>query len=31
MPGFKEHHLKDPFNKLVPCPEFDKVDHCVGN
>lgn len=31
LPGFKAHHLKEKFNELVPVPEFDVIDHCVGN
>ena len=31
LPGFKAHHLTEKFNKLVPVPEFEAVDHCVGN
>lgn len=31
LPGFKEHHLKEKFNEIVPVPEFDCIDHCVGN
>jgi len=31
LPGFKPHHLNEKLNKLIPVPEFDVVDHCVGN
>jgi len=31
LPGFKAHHLKEKFNELVPVPDFEAVDHCVGN
>jgi len=31
LPGFKPHYLKEKFNELVPVPEIDLVDHCVGN
>lgn len=31
LPGFKAHHLKEKFNELVPVPEFESIDHCVGN
>ena len=31
LPGFRKHHLKEPYNELAPVPQFDKIDHCVGN
>jgi 4-hydroxyphenylpyruvate dioxygenase len=31
LPGFKAHHLTEKFNAIVPIPEFDCIDHCVGN
>jgi len=31
LPGYKPHHLTEPFNKLVPQPELQFIDHCVGN
>jgi len=31
LPGFKEHHLDEPLNKLVATPELLAIDHCVGN
>ena len=31
LPGFKPHHLKEVFNKHLPVPQFEFVDHCVGN
>jgi 4-hydroxyphenylpyruvate dioxygenase len=31
LPGFKEHHINEPLNKLVPTPELLAIDHCVGN
>jgi len=31
LPGFKAHHLKEKFNALVPVPELECIDHCVGN
>ena len=31
LPGFKAHHLSEKFNALIPIPEFDAVDHVVGN
>jgi len=31
LPGFKEHFLKEPFNKLVTEPGLQYIDHCVGN
>ena len=31
LPGFRAHHLQEKFNALVPIPELDSIDHCVGN
>lgn len=31
MPGFREHHSKDPFRELFGAPTFEAIDHCVGN
>ena len=31
MPGFRAHHLKEPFNDMAPTPEFICIDHVVGN
>eukprot|EP00347_Sterkiella_histriomuscorum_P014738 403359732 len=31
LPGFRAHHYKEKFNSLVPIPELDFIDHCVGN
>ena len=31
MPGFKAHHLKEPFNDMAPIPEFGSIDHVVGS
>lgn len=31
LPGFKESPYKEPFNELIPKPEFEKIDHVVGN
>lgn len=31
MPGFRAHHLKDPVNSKFAIPQFECVDHVVGN
>ena len=31
LPGYKPHHLKEPFNTLAPSIELNFVDHVVGN
>lgn len=31
LPGFKDHFLSEPFNKVLPQPELQFIDHCVGN
>lgn len=31
LPGFKPHHLKEKFNKIVPIPPLKFIDHVVGN
>lgn len=31
LPGYKPHHLKESFNKVMPVPHFSFVDHVVGN
>jgi 4-hydroxyphenylpyruvate dioxygenase len=31
LPGFQPHYLKEKFNELLPHPEIEAVDHCVGN
>jgi 4-hydroxyphenylpyruvate dioxygenase len=31
LPGYRAHHLKEPFNALVKPPPFICVDHVVGN
>ena len=31
LPGYKQHHLQEPLNGLVPVPELLYIDHCVGN
>ena len=31
MPGYKPHHLKEIFNQTFECPNFNHIDHCVGN
>ncbi len=31
MPGFKESPYSEPINKILDAPEFEKIDHCVGN
>jgi len=31
LPGFKAHHLKEPFNDVMPVPPLLHIDHCVGN
>jgi len=31
LPGFRAHHLSEPFNKIAPIPLLDSIDHCVGN
>jgi len=31
LPGFKEHFLNEPINKLIEAPELQFIDHCVGN
>ena len=31
LPGFKPHHLKEKFNKVMTPVELNFIDHCVGN
>jgi 4-hydroxyphenylpyruvate dioxygenase len=31
LPGFQDHFLAEPFNKVMPQPELQFIDHCVGN
>jgi 4-hydroxyphenylpyruvate dioxygenase len=31
LPGFKDHFLTEPFNKVMPQPDLQFIDHCVGN
>lgn len=31
MPGYAAHHLKEPFNEVLPAPDLKFIDHCVGN
>ena len=31
LPGFRDHHCKEPLNKALPVPELLFIDHCVGN
>lgn len=31
LPGFKDHFLSEPINKLIEQPELQFIDHCVGN
>lgn len=31
LPGYRQHHLHEPLNGLVPVPELLYIDHCVGN
>mmetsp|Transcript_8988 Transcript_8988/g.15211 ORF Transcript_8988/g.15211 Transcript_8988/m.15211 type:complete len:185 (+) Transcript_8988:502-1056(+) len=31
LPGFKEHPLIEPINKVMAIPELEAIDHCVGN
>lgn len=31
MPGYKQHHHKDPVNDKFKIPNFECIDHCVGN
>lgn len=31
LPGFKAHHLKEKFNKVMSPVGLDFIDHCVGN
>ena len=31
LPGFKDHFLTEPYNKVMPQPELQFIDHCVGN
>jgi len=31
LPGFKEHFLSEPFNKVMEQPQLQFIDHCVGN
>ena len=31
MPGFKEHHLNEPLNDILPKCDLRYIDHCVGN
>jgi 4-hydroxyphenylpyruvate dioxygenase len=31
LPGFKPHFLIEKFNKLVGVPDFNFIDHVVGN
>ena len=31
LPGYKPHHLKEPFNEMLPKFKLNKIDHIVGN
>ena len=31
LPGFKKHHLTEPFNDLIDPVKLLQIDHCVGN
>ena len=31
MPGYKEHHNKEVFNKILQPVPIQFIDHCVGN
>jgi 4-hydroxyphenylpyruvate dioxygenase len=31
LPGFRAHHNHEKFNKIIEVPQFDAVDHVVGN
>ena len=31
LPGFSESPHTEPFNNLIPMPEFERIDHVVGN
>jgi len=31
LPGYKAHHLKEPFNELFENIDLGYIDHCVGN
>jgi 4-hydroxyphenylpyruvate dioxygenase len=31
LPGFKAHHLKEKFNKIMPAINLEFIDHIVGN
>lgn len=31
LPGFKPHSLTEPFNKIMPKINFNRIDHVVGN
>ena len=31
MPGFKESPMREALNGLVPIPDLQYIDHCVGN
>ena len=31
LPGFKDHHLKEVYNKIMKPTSLEFIDHCVGN
>ena len=31
LPGYRDHHDREPLNGLIPVPELLYIDHCVGN
>lgn len=31
LPGYKQHHLQEVLNKVMPVPDLKYMDHCVGN
>ena len=31
LPGYKPSPYSEPFNNLIPMPEFERIDHVVGN
>ena len=31
LPGYKQHHLQEVLNKMMPVPDLKYMDHCVGN
>lgn len=31
MPGYQPHFLKEKFNDIAPVPQYEFIDHIVGN